>query len=74
MNRFWISDPSTLLRACPEFSEGTGFGFWITEFKSARALVIMLCALLSLVSFAHAQQPAKVARIGFLRRVGGPEG
>ena len=29
LNRFWIFDPSALLRACPESIEGTGFGFWI---------------------------------------------
>ena len=34
MKQFGIFDPSTLLRACPEFIEGTGFGFRIEADKT----------------------------------------
>jgi putative ABC transport system substrate-binding protein len=63
MNR----DPSYLLRACPEYVEGTSSGFSIERSKSKKLFSLALCALLfALCSSAQAQQPGKVYRIGYL--------
>ena len=67
MRPFWVLDPSTWLRACPEFSEGTGFGFLIGRNAMHRATFLPACALLlALCGIVEAQQVPKVPRIGYL--------
>jgi putative ABC transport system substrate-binding protein len=56
--RFWILDPSALLR--------TGFRFWIGRFKRGDIVFLTLVALLfALGGVVSAQQQTKVARIGY---------
>ena len=51
MNPFWILD----------------FRFWIEESKSSRVFCLAVCAVLSALCFpAHAQQPTRIPRIGWL--------
>jgi putative tryptophan/tyrosine transport system substrate-binding protein len=56
---FWIYDTSATL--------STGFGFSIGRLPNKKVVCLALCALLLALSFsAEAQQPAKIARIGYL--------
>jgi len=68
VKKFWIFDPSAWLRACPEFIEGTGFGFWIGTRKAKKEdICLVLGALLCALSLpAYAQQPGNFARVGVL--------
>src|SRR5215470_14318517 len=59
MKPFWIFDPWALLR--------TNFGFVIGESKKKSILCLVLCASLFALSVpSRAQQPKKVARLGYL--------
>src|SRR5262245_37438401 len=60
-------DPSHSRRACPEFIEGTSFAFSITRIMSKSVFCVALCAaVFTFCTTAQAQQPAKIARIGYL--------
>jgi putative tryptophan/tyrosine transport system substrate-binding protein len=59
VKRFWIFDPSAVLR--------TGFGFSIQRSHSEKVFCLALCAMLLAFSFrVEAQQAGKVPRIGLL--------
>jgi ABC-type uncharacterized transport system substrate-binding protein len=60
-------DPSTLLRACPEYVEGTCFGFSFGRSTNNKVVFLALCALLFALSFpVGAQQSDKIYKVGRL--------